>query len=176
MKISRVTVKNWRSIKHIDFYPSDMTVLIGPNNAGKTNILSALNLLIGDRWPMPGNLADADFYQGDRTRPINIRLDFKGAPYGRLKFDSGAAQYNLKAYDHYGNQVRGVGNPDTSAHLVGREGEIEILSRAWDLVTRGEADRPYALTITGIGDAGRSLFTQPSRIAFCISLQCSGSP
>jgi hypothetical protein len=68
MKISRVTIKNWRSIKYIDFHPSDMTVLIGP-----------LNLLIGERWPMPGNLADADFYQGDRTRPIYIRLDFKDA-------------------------------------------------------------------------------------------------
>src|SRR5208282_4322598 len=110
MKISRVTIRNWRSIKHIDFYPSDMTVLIGANNAGKTNILSALNLLIGERWPMPGNLADADFYQGDRTRPIYIRLDFKDAPYGRLEFDTGAAQYNLKAYDHSGNQVRGFNN------------------------------------------------------------------
>jgi hypothetical protein len=94
-----------------------MTVLIGPNNAGKTNILSALNLLIGERRPMPGNLADADFYQGDRTRPIYIRLDFKDAPYGRLEFDTGAAQYNLKAYDHAGNQVRGFNN-DNRAQLA----------------------------------------------------------
>lgn len=35
MRITRVQIYNWRSIKGIDFYPSDVTVLVIPNNAGK---------------------------------------------------------------------------------------------------------------------------------------------
>lgn len=68
MRIRRVRIANWRSIKYADFHPSDMTVLVGANNAGKTNILSAINFLIGDRWPMPGNLEGRDFYKSDRNR------------------------------------------------------------------------------------------------------------
>ncbi len=110
MRISRVIIRNWRSIKEVDFYPSDMTVLIGANNAGKTNILSAINFLIGERWPMPGNLADADFYENNRERAIYIRLDFQEAPFSRLEFDSGKPQYNLSAYDNRGTPARGFNN------------------------------------------------------------------
>jgi putative ATP-dependent endonuclease of OLD family len=61
MKITRVIIQNWRSVKDADFAPSDMTVLVGANNAGKSNILSAINFLLGDRWPMPDNLLDSDY-------------------------------------------------------------------------------------------------------------------
>jgi len=102
MKITRVIIKNWRSIKDVEFYPSDMTVLIGANNAGKTNILSAINLLLGDRYPMPGNLADSDFYQGDRTKRLYIRIDFAEALYSTLEFDTSLPKYNLTAYNRNG--------------------------------------------------------------------------
>ncbi|MFC3631890.1 AAA family ATPase [Paracoccus angustae] len=51
MKITYVKIENWRSIKSVEFAPSDITVLVGSNNAGKTNILSAINFLLGERWP-----------------------------------------------------------------------------------------------------------------------------
>jgi hypothetical protein len=109
---SRVVIKNWRSIKEVEFCPSDMTILVGANNGGKTNIWSAINLLIGERWPMPGNLAEAEFY--NRDQPIYIRLDFEDAPYGRLEFDTGLPQYNLKACDQRPTrrQVRPFANDD----------------------------------------------------------------
>lgn len=110
MKISRVRIHNWRSIKEVDFCPSDMTVLIGANNAGKTNILSAINFLLGERYPMPGNLQDSDFFENNRNQAIRIRLDFIEAPYSRLEFDTGKSQYNLSAYDNDGVQVRGFTN------------------------------------------------------------------
>jgi len=110
MRITRVIIQNWRSIKEVDFHPSDMTVLIGPNNAGKTNILSAINFLIGERYPMPGNLSDNDYYGGDRSRRLYISLHFSEAPYSRLEFDSAAARYNLQAYDNRGTKVYGFTN------------------------------------------------------------------
>ncbi len=107
MKITRVIIRNWRSVKDADFEPADMTILVGANNAGKTNILSAINFLMGDRWPMPGNLLDSDFYLGDRKREIFIQLDFEDAPYSRLDFDTSRERYMFQAYDRRGQPVRG---------------------------------------------------------------------
>lgn len=110
MKITRVIIRNWRSVKDADFEPVDMTILVGANNAGKTNILSAINFLMGGRWPMPGNLLDSDFYLGDRRREIFIQLDFDEAPYSRLDFDTSRSAYTMQAYDRRGIVVRGFNN------------------------------------------------------------------
>lgn len=110
MKITRVVIRNWRSIKEIDFYPSDITVLVGPNNAGKTNILSAINFLMGDRYPMPANLNDRDFYLGERNRDIYIALYLDHPSYSRIEFDTSKDRYVLSAYDELGRTVYGFSN------------------------------------------------------------------
>jgi putative ATP-dependent endonuclease of the OLD family len=107
VKILRVIIQNWRSVKYADFEPADMTILVGANNAGKTNILTAINFLMGDRWPMPANLQDSDFYLNDRRREIFIQLDFEDAPYSRLVFDTSLERYVFQAYDRRGQPVRG---------------------------------------------------------------------
>lgn len=46
MKISQVSIKNYRSCEDCNFHPEeDLSVLIGPNGSGKTNILSAIKIL-----------------------------------------------------------------------------------------------------------------------------------
>jgi len=46
MKISKISIKSYRSCKSTIFSPhEELTVLIGPNGSGKTNILSAIKLL-----------------------------------------------------------------------------------------------------------------------------------
>lgn len=112
MRITRVQIRNWRSIKDFDFYPSDITVLVGPNNAGKTNILSAINFIMGDRWPMPANLTDQDFYASDRTRDVYIGLHLDHPSYSFLEFDTGKPQYALSCFDQNRLPVR----PFTGAH------------------------------------------------------------
>src|SRR6185437_13657901 len=107
MRITRVVIRNWRSIKDLDFEPSPVTVLVGPNNAGKTNILSAINFLLGERYPMPANLDERDFYDGDRTRPIFIGLALEHPRYSYIEFDSSKPQYMLSAFDQHGALVRG---------------------------------------------------------------------
>ncbi len=99
MKITRVIIGNWRSVKYADFEPADMSVLVGANNAGKTNILSAINFLIGDRWPMPGNFSTAIFIFATGDARFYIQLDFEGAAYSRLDFDTRASAIYLQAYD-----------------------------------------------------------------------------
>jgi putative ATP-dependent endonuclease of OLD family len=41
MRITRLGISNFRSIKALDLELNETTVLIGPNNAGKTAILDA---------------------------------------------------------------------------------------------------------------------------------------
>ena len=43
--ISRIAIKNFRSLKDVELRPGPLTVLIGPNGAGKSNILDALKFL-----------------------------------------------------------------------------------------------------------------------------------
>lgn len=118
MRISRVIIRNWRSVKDADFEPADMTILIGANNAGKTNILSAINFLMGDRWPAPANLLDSDYYLGDRSREIFIQLDFEDAPYSRLDFDTSRERYVFQAYDARGLPVRAGFNNEQRGRLA----------------------------------------------------------
>lgn len=48
MKISKIQISNYRSCRDITFSPHEnLSVLIGPNGSGKTNILSAIKLLVG---------------------------------------------------------------------------------------------------------------------------------
>ena len=54
MHISRLIIKNFRSIKSIDIELGDTTVLVGPNNAGKTAILDALRIALTRRWGQRG--------------------------------------------------------------------------------------------------------------------------
>ena len=43
--ISRIAIKNFRSLKDVELRPGPLTVLIGPNGAGKSNILDALRFI-----------------------------------------------------------------------------------------------------------------------------------
>lgn len=54
MRITRVRIKNFRSIKDLDLPLSETTVLLGPNNAGKTAILDALRIALTRRWGQRG--------------------------------------------------------------------------------------------------------------------------
>lgn len=54
MKITRLKVENFRSIKALDMPLSSTTVLIGQNNAGKTAILEALRIALTRRWGQRG--------------------------------------------------------------------------------------------------------------------------
>jgi len=45
MKILRLDVKGYRSLKDVSWSPGDLNVLIGPNGAGKSNLLRLLELI-----------------------------------------------------------------------------------------------------------------------------------
>jgi putative ATP-dependent endonuclease of OLD family len=46
MKIRKIMIKNYRNLRDIELYPTHTTIFVGENNTGKSNLLSALRLLL----------------------------------------------------------------------------------------------------------------------------------
>lgn len=74
MKILKLEIKNFRSIKHVIIEPQNLCALIGPNSVGKTNILKAIDLVLGEGWVTKAKIARELFYNFDE--PISIKIDF----------------------------------------------------------------------------------------------------
>jgi len=73
MKLKEVIIKHYKSIKepvHLrDF--SNFHILVGPNNAGKTNILDAINLFFDE------NLEEDRFFDRDASIELTVSLENK---------------------------------------------------------------------------------------------------
>ena len=65
MRISRLRIENFRSIRSLDIDLGQTTVFIGPNNAGKTAILDAVRIVLTRRWGQRGT----GFTEHDVHRP-----------------------------------------------------------------------------------------------------------
>lgn len=76
MKIERVLIENFRSIRHAEIFPGDVCALVGENNAGKTNVLSALDFLLGEVYPSRNRLDASHYYHGDTGRPVRVEVGF----------------------------------------------------------------------------------------------------
>lgn len=69
--IQRVMIENFRSCTSFEAELADFTVLVGYNNAGKSNVLGAI------RWGLKGGaLSPADF--NDRSAPVRVELSVIG--------------------------------------------------------------------------------------------------
>jgi putative ATP-dependent endonuclease of the OLD family len=65
LKISHLTIENFRGIKTASLLFPDHAVLIGDNNTGKSTVLEALDLLLGpDRLSRASPIDEHDFYHG----------------------------------------------------------------------------------------------------------------
>lgn len=68
MRITRLEISNFRSIRHMAVDLGDTTVFVGPNNAGKTAILDALRIALTRRWGQRGTgFSEYDIHLGDDT-------------------------------------------------------------------------------------------------------------
>lgn len=82
MYISQLKISNFRGIKESTIHFDNHTVLVGPNNAGKTSVIEALAVLFG-RDRLVRNLTEHDFYgaspaPADRFYITAIITDFSG--------------------------------------------------------------------------------------------------
>lgn len=76
MHLSQVIIRNYRSIEALSVrFTKGKNAIVGKNNSGKTNIISAINLVLGEYSPTYAksqNVVITDFFQGDTSRMISI--------------------------------------------------------------------------------------------------------
>jgi predicted ATP-dependent endonuclease of OLD family len=89
VRISKVCIRNFRSLENVSFNIPQVCALVGPNNAGKSNLLEALRRVLGTSWVSVSSFAPEDVYLHDPNRDIEISctmdppveyLRFKNAP------------------------------------------------------------------------------------------------
>ena len=75
MLLSEVYIKNYRSIEELTLKLGKCSIIVGKNNSGKSNILKAIDLVLGGKYYI--KLTKNDFYNRDENIEIIIRLTFK---------------------------------------------------------------------------------------------------
>jgi putative ATP-dependent endonuclease of the OLD family len=75
MRLSRITVKNFRNFADLDVTVSGNIVVVGENRVGKSNLLYALRLLLDPTMPDSSRqLGLADFWEGCGTPDQNTKI------------------------------------------------------------------------------------------------------
>src|SRR5207244_23544 len=62
VRIIRLQTTNFRSIKSLDLELPQISALVGPNNAGKSNILLAIQRVLGRDWVSVSAFSEEDVY------------------------------------------------------------------------------------------------------------------
>jgi putative ATP-dependent endonuclease of the OLD family len=104
MQISRISIRNFRSIKSLDLDLGPSTVFLGPNNAGKTAILDAVRIVLTRRWGQRGTgFTEHDVYcpdeKGDSKTlpPVTIEIRIEEPTQGSWDADMVAALEDIMA-------------------------------------------------------------------------------
>jgi ABC-type cobalamin/Fe3+-siderophores transport system ATPase subunit len=109
VKISHIHIDNFRSIQSLDMDLNQVCALVGPNNAGKTNLLMAMNRVLGRDWVTVQAFNESDVYGRDPSRDISIVVTFdEPIPYYKFKASQPAEISSLSfLYTRYkrGEQV-----------------------------------------------------------------------
>jgi predicted ATP-dependent endonuclease of OLD family len=87
MRLQKISIANFRSIKALDLELPNVCALIGPNNAGKSNILDALRRVLAPEYgPRPRDFTDDDLHLRDPELDITIEVTFDTPiPYTKIK-------------------------------------------------------------------------------------------
>ncbi len=92
MKITRIEVENFRSIKNYDFEVSDFNIFVGQNNHGKTNLFEAIN------WFDSGKTELSNYHNHETGSKIKVRVHYKNVQ----------AVLELLENEAYKNAIKGV--------------------------------------------------------------------
>lgn len=105
MYLSRLYIENFRSIKKLDLiFEKGKNIIVGKNNSGKSNIIKAIDLILGKSsptWNKSDNITDNDFFEGKTENEIFIWCELK-RDEGELLNLSNAKGAFFKLKDGYG--------------------------------------------------------------------------
>ena len=87
MRISKIRIKNFRSVEDLDISLPKICALVGPNNAGKSNILEAIRRVLGTSWVSASSFNQNDITYRDEDRDIEVWCEIKPTiKYKRFKY------------------------------------------------------------------------------------------
>jgi predicted ATPase len=167
--LTRVALRNYKSIAACDVRPGPLTFFVGANGSGKSNFLDALRL-VGEslRTTLDHALRDRGGINEVRRRSsghpthFGIRLEFVlGGARGHYAFDVGARErggYVVKNEECFILQQDG-----SRSHYVAEAGRVT--GTTLQTVPKAAADRLYLVTVSGL-DEFRSLFDALSHMGF----------
>lgn len=100
-RLKKITIENFRSIGEepveIEFPVEYPTILLGENNAGKSNIIRAIELMFGEYHPKYKKLDNYDHFNRQETNKISIDAEVSGfeSRLGRSgEFSCGGFKYD----------------------------------------------------------------------------------
>nr|WP_287412773.1 AAA family ATPase [Pseudodesulfovibrio sp.] len=147
-RISNLKIENYRSSQLLEVDLQHFTPMVGPNNAGKSNLIRAL------KWGIkPSSLKEDDFYRDAGGAPVQITLTVKGVTQALLN--------NLDP-KHTAAMAKVV---DNETLIVRRRQEQpgapikHILTEVWNPTTDKFEKAP-----TGIPQGFQALFPEPIHV------------
>lgn len=96
IKIKSIEVHNFRSIKDIKFYPEDYSVLVGANNAGKSNLITVLRIFYEDNIKFNKKTDFPKFETNDNESWTEIEYSLITDEYDLLKEEYKGPDNTLK--------------------------------------------------------------------------------
>lgn len=84
MKISKIKIENFRSIKLAEFNPEDFNIFVGQNNSGKTNFFEAIEYFYSGITKSSGGVDNLK-HKRDSLFNLSVEIEFTGAQDGIAK-------------------------------------------------------------------------------------------
>ena len=101
IQIDVVRICGFRGISNIEISLPRVAVLLGQNNAGKTSVIKALQLSLGD---YSRHLADEDFHIGeDEKRQETITVDLR---FIAIEGDTRASEFSEEWQQELGDKIQ----------------------------------------------------------------------
>lgn len=93
--LTRLTVRNFRALEVVEVPLTPITAFVGPNGTGKTSLLRAIELVLGETWPSLRSFRiPQDFTTFDASREIEIAVSFN-PPYSHR--DTHSVEHSVSA-------------------------------------------------------------------------------
>lgn len=124
MYLSKLYIENYRSIKQLDInFTEWKNVIVWKNNAGKSNIISAIDLVLWESSPTyskSSNVSESDFFQKETWNTIFIFCELKKHSWEILDFSKISSSAIFKISDK---------DPDDKYGTIDRKFNIDLPSQ-----------------------------------------------
>ena len=145
-KISTVEIKNYKSIVSAELKLSSFTPLVGYNNAGKSNCLSAIQWIL-----KKSSLSDKDFF--DSSQPVEVIATVNGVNQALLDLMPPRQKSSIESYVQ--NETLKIKRVQETPNVKVAEIRIAV----WD-----NSSNDWAVNPTGLDSALSVLLPEPIRI------------